>query len=235
MFPEPRAPGSRTRAGATRWPPARGPAQDLRPPRTTIVLRAARCARRRAATAVTRARIGGLRRPGQQPGHQLGAFACHPRAWDDELQTGVFGALAGADVDVGVEAQRACPPAPRSGSSTIPAPSRDSRSGPRRATAGLGPRALASGRRHRPASTSCPAAASAPDPRSEQEVRGEEQHGHVYCARRRRNSSRAEWGRPHRFMTSTRPLRVSRTTISPSKPASSSRPRAPWTVWAAAA
>src|SRR6266545_5424271 len=42
---------------------------------------------------------------------------------------------------------------------------------------------------------------------------------HVYCARRRANSSRTLWGRPHIGTTSTRPSRTPETAISPVNPA----------------
>src|SRR5204863_198800 len=53
--------------------------------------------------------------------------------------------------------------------------------------------------------------------RAEEEVVDQRQDArHRYCARRRRNSSRADCGRPHIWVTSTLPLRVWRTTSSPS-------------------
>ena len=51
-----------------------------------------------------------------------------------------------------------------------------------------------------------------------------------YCTRRRLNSSRTDSGRPHICITSTRPVRTSRTASSPSMPASSSNFRAAWTA-----
>ena len=72
--------------------------------------------------------------------------------------------------------------------------------------------------------------------RAEQQVGDERDDArHGYCARRRRNSSRADCGRPQPCVISARPLRVSRTTISASIAASSSSASAPWTVGAEAA
>ncbi len=65
--------------------------------------------------------------------------------------------------------------------------------------------------------------------------RARRRHQLSYCARRRRNSSRTDCGRPHICVTSARPARTSRTASSPSMPASSSRPSVQCTAGAAAA
>ena len=56
------------------------------------------------------------------------------------------------------------------------------------------------------------------DLRPEQEVGTQQRDAGHHCARRRRNSWRSDSGRPHIWVTSTRPARTSRTAISPSIP-----------------
>ena len=83
---------------------------------------------------------------------------------------------------------------------------------------------------------SYPAALSMPSTLDQQQVVEDGDDAcHLGCARMRRNSCRTDSGRPHIWVVSTRPVRHSRRTSSPSMPASSSSFSVPCTAGAAAA
>ena len=172
-----------------------------------------------------------------QPLHELGPLARHPRARDDQVEAGRVGAALRVDVDVRVDAERArlpqlaaLPAAPRRPRRRrSPALPRSTIS--TAAPSGCASSALPASRASWPAALSMPSTLE-PSSRSSKSATTRATTG----TRRRRNSWRTDSGRPHICVVSTRPgAQLAQHQLAARCPASSSSFSVPCTAGAAAA